>query len=263
MMDPGVQPQVAQHAHVQLKPPKPETYNGKGRVTRWIFMLLAYFHVVRCDDEQERVNFSVALLRDSAADWYATQLLAVGGVLPVYPTFAAFADAIRRAFSSVDEPKEAHDRFEAMRQLGSVSSYVMAFRQCLLLMQPAVPDDYARRHFIYRLKPEIRSRVEVANPATLEEAMQVAQRIDRSLHCCRDNDRHLPGNQAGRGPVPMELGSVKCWNCGDYGHMSRTCRRPRRGNFAAGRGHARRSGVNPGRVHGNNKPCLSSAAPSN
>jgi hypothetical protein len=245
-MDPGVAPQPAAQ---RLRPPKPETFNGRGRVTRWVFMLLAYFHVVRCDDEQERVNFSVSLLRDSAADWYASQVLAVGGVLPVFPTFGAFADAIRRAFSSIDEPKEAHDRFEAMRQIGSVASYVMAFRQCLLLMQPAVPDDYARRHFIYRLKPEIRSRVEVANPATLEEAMQIAQRIDRSMYSARRDNRPLPFSGHGAGPTPMELGSVKCWNCGQYGHMSRTCRRPRHGN-TAGRGNGR--GNMNGRGNGGN-----------
>ena len=73
-----------------------------------------------------------------------------------------------------------------MRQTGSVSAYVGAFRALLVDMDTfAPPDDSARFHFIEGLVLDVRTHVMIHDPPDLESAMRVAERIGETTSSAR------------------------------------------------------------------------------
>ena len=98
--------------------------------------------------------------------------------------------------------------------------------------------------FVWGLKDRIRAEVHLRNPRTLDEAARMALDFDELLKPQRKLGWERPhpntyerGTGNGSGPQPMELGSlrsgkaprkfdlskVKCFRCGQFGHMKRDC----------------------------------------
>ena len=119
----------------------------------------------------------------------------------------------------------------------------------------------ALHKFIYGLKAEIKSRILVANPSDLNEAMQQAQALDDVIHP-RNPYARRPVYRFGRqqdrrtGIVPMDLDVIQeqhhsgssshpkrrgnCHNCGKPGHWASECPYPPSHPNGNGNGNGRK-----------------------
>jgi hypothetical protein len=177
----------------------------------WLFSVDTYFtalgdHV----PDHRRIAFTSGLFTGDARKWFRTQqnVLLQPGV-----TFDAFKNALRTAFLPVNAVKAARDRLDEIRQTGSVEGYNGAFRS-LMLEIPTMDAETVLHRYIKGLKPHVQEQIQIQDPATLDEAMHAADRVDRA----RASGRNGRGNTSNRrpfyaarsqGPVPMELGAVQ------------------------------------------------------
>jgi hypothetical protein len=205
-----------------LKPAKPTTFSAAGRDRRqledWLFSVDNYFAIL--GDQQpdaQRVAFMGGLLTGDARKWYRThaQQLAQQGA-----DYNAFKAAFRAAFAPVNTASNARTALDALRQTGSVQGYNAAFR-ALLLDVPDMGAADALHRYVTGLKDHIQRQVQIHNPATLDDAMATADRIDSVRPAPSAPPRHNRGHQrrvffppapAAQAPVPMDLGVMRAAN---------------------------------------------------
>ena len=73
----------------------------------------------------------------------------------------------------IDDQRKARDALLSLRQTHTVSEYIQKFEQISVCITDLSASE-ALHKFIYGLKTEIKSRILVANPSDLNEAMQQA-----------------------------------------------------------------------------------------
>jgi hypothetical protein len=106
-------------------------------------------------------------------------------------------------FQPINAEEKAWRQLMYARQTTSVSEYTS--RMQLLFMQlPDLSPQERRFRFIQGLKPVVRKEVQLREPATLEDAIRLAERVDALTF--RFEDRSAVPNDGG--PQPMELGAL-------------------------------------------------------
>ena len=130
-------------------------------------------------------------------------------------TWDGFKQAITRQFGGFDLAERARDDLAKLRQTTSVMAYVQRFLEILLRIPSSqIVDSDMRHRFIAGLKPQTQLQVKIANPQTLRDAMNLADRIDR-VRPVWGTGRPVPQRtfpvhaRSSGGPEPMILGSVK------------------------------------------------------
>ena len=154
-----------------------------------------------------------------------------------FETTSSLKKACMEFHKERDPELTARDRLKTLHQTGTVLQYAHLMEELFL----SIPDhsESAKLHdFIFGLKNKIRESVQLANPATFVQAVQVAQEKENVTV----NDR---------GPAPMELGQLResdnkkhqkkikgpltenkkkilrklgaCFYCREPGHMASDC----------------------------------------
>lgn len=240
-----------------LKPLKPATFHGlyAEDTASWLFLCRQYFDACGMPSSQ-KVKFAAAFLRDNAATWWRMQVQHTDARGMELLTWEQFEQALQRQFERPNAKKVLRDRLFNLRQQRSVFEYVAKLREVTVQI-PDLSEGEVLDKFIRGLKPAVRKELELRDPATLEEAIRMAERADsveyrmRSAYAER-SARYGPSN----GPVPMELGAlnnssasqgaatlnrrdskpkrdfsnVTCYVCGKKGHTSKICTQVRTGN---------------------------------
>lgn len=201
------------------EPPKPEFFWGMDSkpptVGTWLFQLNTLFKFWNMTDT-DRLKYAILFLRGWAQTWWQQcEAMAACNTLTPIQTWEQFQSAIRRQFGGFDEVEKARDDLARVRQTASVMAYVHRFHEAMLkLPADQIVDADLRHRFISGLKPNTQLQVKIANPTTLQEAMNVADRIDRVRPTWRPNvpgrtSRPINAHAFSDGPVPMELGAMK------------------------------------------------------
>ena len=201
-----VRSNAAQVNVVSAKPPKPETFHGSGkpkkRVDNWLFNMETYFKAIRMPREQW-VEFAVTFLRDGAAIWWRSHLnLVAQGLDQLMTDWENFSRVIYAQFTPVNAPKIARDDLYFLRQTRSVMEYIEEFSDACLKIEDLGAGEKLDK-FVRGLKPHIAEKVEIENPETVDEAMQIAQRIDSiqtTNFLRRKNYNQLYGNKSSHKP---------------------------------------------------------------
>ena len=94
-----------------------------------------------------------------------------------------------------DPELTARDRLKSLHQTGSVLQYAHLMEE-LFLSIPEHPESAKLHDFVFRSKVKIREAVQLPNPTSFVQAVQIAQEKES-----------VSGNE--RGPAPMELGQLK------------------------------------------------------
>jgi hypothetical protein len=225
-----------------LKPAKPSAFLGskscRASVDSWVHGLDTYFLSYPNSTDQQRIAYAASLLQKGANKWWRAN--AQEWTDPAQPrTWMDFKAAFLRAFSLPNKETHARECLRKLYQTGSVADYASAFRE-LLLEIPTMPrDTEGLFQFVLNLKDKIKDQVRIHNPATLEDAIIMADHIDnnttrhggapgphnmnrygagrkfqfpkgRSGFPNRNYTSRPPGNgNSNTGPTPMELGAIQ------------------------------------------------------
>ena len=185
-----------------LKPSKPEAFSGAPRepIDLWLFQTEQWLVAGGVTTDHEKITLASGLLRNSALLWWRS----IYGRPDTPVTWAAFKESITSAFQPINPMESARDRLANLRQTGPVRTYASIFR-AIILEIPTITDDEKKDRFIRGLKPNLVREIRVRAPATFEEAVTMAVRLDAIGW--RASPR--PGVTTTNGPVPMELGLTR------------------------------------------------------
>ena len=241
-----------------LKPPKPESFAGQDRerlsVIDWTCAVTQYFEAMRITGDDDRLRYATCLLRGPALRWYRDMPEAHRPL-----TWADFAQRLVAYFIPAGAEVTARSQLSRLTQRTSVTDYTDRFRGVCANI-PTMTDAEKKNAYTQGLKLAVKRQVAFSNPATFEEAVSLASRIDDILfeESRRDNRRPpLRSNNNGgastsaaggsSGPTPMELNAVQgsantprlakltdaererlrasgaCFRCRQPGHMSSQC----------------------------------------
>ncbi len=253
---------VHQPAPHILKPEKPSTFSGlkeTTRVTVWLFEVVSYFNAVSCHDPSQRIVYAAALLRGPAAVWYRNHKTTVErSTAQDFTTWDAFSNALINEFHPANYQRVARDKLASLVQRNSVQNYAYQFRLAILDIDNISEEEKIDR-FLRGLKPAIQRELELRPPATLQEAISIAERVDavdyrmsRRQGMNNFTPRRPPLNS---GPAPMQVDAItgrqpyvklteaaraqlraegKCFYCREKGHSAFDCpkkkNRPNQGN---------------------------------
>lgn len=190
-------------------------------------------------DERQRVAFAVSHLGGRARQWALTRDSTVEGA---FPTWEYLKHEIRVMFLPPNAAYQVRSRFLASRQgKRELAKYVQELRTLFVgMISDPLPEIVKVTIFMEGLRVgPARTQLFRAQPTSFE---------GRCAYCYRQarTAGHLIGAPTPKadGPQPMELGSaeqrstIKCYGCGQSGHMQCNCPRSSQRN---GRGRFDRS----------------------
>ena len=195
---------------------------------------------VQCSGSDAGLTLSVAVtcLRGTAARWF--QILCATGSTP--SDFEDLCQQLKRQCGVIDEQRKARDALLTLRQTHSVGDYIQKFESIAVCITD-IQESESLHKFIHGLKFDIKSRVLVANPSDINEAMQFAQSLDDVLHprnpyMRRPQYSSRINYNRRDGVVPMDLDAIQeqpshqkngwkrgnCRKCGKPGHWAVECK---------------------------------------
>jgi hypothetical protein len=254
-----------------FKPPSPPEFKGDGSdVDNWLFLVdeyLKFFGNLMTD--AHRLMYATSLLRGNACTWYQTLLERARNLQPgnlyvsAFASYADFKHQLTTRFGDVNSTQRARDKLAVLKQTSSVLKYATDFSN-LCLRIGHVDEAEKLDRFVRGLKPHIFQHLRVFPPATFDDAVQVADNLDRVTYAVTHvNTNRRNGNgtapraytntPATSGPTDMELGNVnaqrnadpsrtrltdamraqlqaegRCFYCRETGHTKADCpKRPR------------------------------------
>ena len=166
-----------------FKPVSPGNFHGKQdeSLDAWLFQVEQYIQLCSIPPHQQ-VIFVSSLLRDNAAIWWRNQdrmLKLEGEQNTMY--WPEFTEALRQQFNPVNMPKRARDKLEFLKQKDSVHNYVFEY-QSLMLEIPDMSEADRLDRFVRGLKSRTKQEVDGRDPATLMEAIKIAERFDANTY---------------------------------------------------------------------------------
>ena len=251
-----------------VRPRQPDTFHGERTVQQveaWLYSLEKYAEFVNIDDHQI-VLFAVTLLRDGAAMWWRGVEYDMTTSTP--STWSEFKRVFKYEFKPANAEQLARQRLQHLQQTSTVEQYVREFRS-LMPELPDMDTKDALFNFVQGLKYQCRLQVLMQKPFSLSEAYAYAEAYETAEECAKVSNRRpsnfTPFNKTfgqsssfgNQGPTPMDLDAikpanrryggshgdrsyggrsnddmnrVKCFKCGERGHIRRDCKSRRQEN---------------------------------
>jgi hypothetical protein len=235
-------------APVTLKMPKPPVFSGRNREPspqNWSYQMENYLLANGVDlATPQAATYAAGYLADAALTWHRMHLADVArGLAQNYPSWAEFQAALITRFTPISPERTAREKLTTLRQGKSVRAYAQEFNLCMIEL-PLMEERDRLYRFLEGLKPEVRIHVELQNPTTLAQAIQLAIQTDSILWQVkkgpslvgRSTYREAFRHDTNPGPQPMELGamenrggqernnsSIRCFYCHRLGHIKRDC----------------------------------------
>lgn len=196
----------------QVKASKPKVFNGKFGVDPavWIYYVDLYYEISGVKEEEKKMMIAATYLVDRAATWWRNlaEQARVSGAKPCNGSWSVFKEKLVQAFRPVNHVKIARDKMATLRQYGSVAKYNDEFISlCMQIPDMGEADKLDR--YVRGLKYKVKRDVELAEPKTVEEAMNKASRIDSISFPYSGYPSYGSSNGgSANGYAPMELGAI-------------------------------------------------------
>src|SRR5262249_11965304 len=159
---------------------KPALFSGSRIGTTaqdWLFQMRQYLDLTIVEPHQQ-VPFASSFLRDNAATWWRSHIMAAdAGSIERITTWAQFHSAVLVEFQPINIVESARDRLDALYQTSSVQEYVRKFREVTMLI-PDLSGGEALHKFVSGLKPLTKREVKTRFPKSLDEAVRIADMVD-------------------------------------------------------------------------------------
>ena len=158
----------------QVKASKPKVFSGKFGVDPavWTYYVDLYYEISGVKDEERKVMVAASYLVDRAATWWRNlaEHARVSGVKPCNGKWDVFKEKLIQAFRPVNHVKLARDKLATLKQYGSVAKYNDEFIS-LCMQIPDIGEADKLDRYVRGLKYKVKRDVELAEPKTVEEAM--------------------------------------------------------------------------------------------
>lgn len=199
---------------VKLGPPPEYTGNLPGiSPTSWLYKVSSYLNATGVTGDTARIAVAGYHLSGAALSWWR-RLEALPDTSTSKPkTWGEFCTALTAMFQDTNPVEHARDRLAALEQRTSVRQYATLFRNTAIEI-PDISNDELKDRFLRGLKAAVKQEVRMRQPATFDEAVQVAERYDSLRYGTTGSGSgtkhhsHFFGNKAHEGPAPMDLGAV-------------------------------------------------------
>ena len=200
------------------KPPKFRGVREGPRIMEWVHQATSYLRAAELEDSLAGMWHITNFFDGDAAVWWRLECERNDrGELAFFPrTWNELKPLLLGQFRIFNHVTDIRDRYTALRQTGSVSSYITKFR-ALVVELDHEPEQNQIYQFLKGLKPEIQARTRTHKPDTLAVAMDIADEADRANYHAyrgataarRDGYARAPhGGGGSGGPAPMDVGVV-------------------------------------------------------
>lgn len=220
-------------------PPSPfyGEYNGSA-ASAWIYEIEQFFTVINIPDSQ-KVNVAANSFKKNAMTWFVhlRKVLQEASTeeQQILLDWSLFKKKFLDYFQPVEVTRLARAKLNNIKQTGSAASYCNLFTQYLNNMGGPAAMDIQQQLFLFRrgLLRTIRTYVDLKEPATLDEAMRIAQRYEAEEYVGRAEEnvnggrgrfigggggnRNNRGGGGGGRPAAGGFGNYH-YNLGNNGH---------------------------------------------
>ena len=209
--------------HPHLKLMKPNVYTGStqaGAVKNFLFDCDQNFRGMEIDSHDKRILFAVSLLGGVAKSWWRFHVIQIDKKqVPDIFTWETFKEVLLKRFCVVNATHTARGKLDALKQVGSVRSYISTF-QNLLMQIPNIQDEESLHRFTQGLQFRIKKEVALREPQGLDAAIQLAEKYNALLHVVGNQPNYraplindtprprlgmMPAVVDQQGPVPIEV----------------------------------------------------------
>jgi hypothetical protein len=264
--------QMANKSTLRLPlPPKFHGVREGPRVLEWCHAATTYLKAAGADQDERGVWHISNFFEGDAAVWWRLYCDKVERQLAPQPKIWEHLKVLLiDQFQVFNHITDVKDRYQALKQVGTVSAYITKFR-ALVVELPNETEENQIYQFLKGLKPEIQARTRTHKPLTLAAAMDIADEADRAnLHAYRGFSSRLQSDrpafrQTTSQAQPMQIGAIsgngeaaskarteinaltpvpphiiqrlrqenRCFYCRKVGHAARDCAKKKRDVTAA------------------------------
>lgn len=196
---------------------KPEKFKGQN-ARAWLMSLENVFSMQSDMTDASKLKYAVSYLAGEGMAWLEMMLMSPTNP---FPSFEHFKRELLDHFEPVNKERHARQRLRNIKQIGKLESIRQYNREFAhwLLQVPTMDVKEQLFHYSSGLRRSTQIEVVKADPTSLKEAMQVADRIDTIYaSITRMNDTRsigpsrMDGSSSLRpqsGPVPMQIGNMQ------------------------------------------------------
>ena len=151
---------------------------GVSELARWFERSETVFARSGCSNDT-KVSFATGTLLDDALSWWNTTAQNMGIEEAYQMTWAEFKKKMLRKYCTRTEIRKLEDEFELLVVKGvDLKTYNRRFLELAVLCPNKVPDlEQTLEKYVEGLPRSIEGDVTASRPQTLEEAMEIAQRL--------------------------------------------------------------------------------------
>ncbi|GJW26781.1 reverse transcriptase domain-containing protein, partial [Tanacetum coccineum] len=216
---------------------------GAVGLIRWFERTESVFSRSNCTEDC-KVKFTTGTLTEEALSWWNSFAQPIGIEEAYKITWVEFKKLLIKKFCPQTEVQKMEDEFYHLTVKGNdLKAYVRRFQELETLCPTMVPDfEKMMKVVIGGLPQSIKGNVIASKPQTLEEAINIAQRLidhNRRQETFRSYGVTPTENNRNKGPatgsnlLPV---TVTCHACGEKGHYANQCRKTTNNN-AQGRAY--------------------------
>ncbi|GJU50186.1 putative reverse transcriptase domain-containing protein [Tanacetum coccineum] len=204
---------------------QPFYFNGtEGAVglIRWFERTESVFSRSKCTEEN-KVTFATGTLTDDALSWWNAYAQPIGIDQANQITWTELKRLLTNKYCPRTEVRKMEDELYNLTVKGNdLKPYVRRFQELAILCPNMVPNtEKLLEAFIGGLPRSIEGNVTASKPQTLEEAINIAQRLmDQVGHLTKNYQNKRPATRSNQLPV-----TVICHTCGEKGHYTNQCRK--------------------------------------
>ncbi|GJY30927.1 reverse transcriptase domain-containing protein [Tanacetum coccineum] len=200
---------------------------GTVGLIRWFERTESVFSRINCTEDC-KVKFVTGTLAEEALSWWNSFAQPIRIEEAYKITWVEFKKLLIKKCCPRTEVQKMEDEFYHLTVKGNdLKTYVRRFQELATLCPTMVPDSEKMMEvFIGGLPQSIEGNVTASKPQTLEEAINIAQRLmDQEV----DNKGPATGSN-------LDQWTVTCHACGEKGHYANQCRKTTNNN-AQGRAY--------------------------
>ena len=238
---------AANKVSTPVKVPQPPKFKGvrEGpKILEWAHQATTYLRSAGLENEEQGMWHITSFFDSDAAIWWRLYCDRMENGLVEKPRFwRDLKHLLVEQFQVFNHITDVRDRYQALRQTGTVSAYINKFRSLVVELHNE-PEELQIYQFLKGLKPEIQARTRTHKPPTLNVAMDIADEADRAHYHAygvapRNSTAPKPRSTGGSGPTPMDIGAVgvspvdmmrlrqqnRCFYCRKEGHQAKECKK--------------------------------------